>query len=1432
MPTVGYATLQVIPSVRGIGNEIRQQLIGPAGDAGGDAGQAAGDGLKDKLKKGALVAGAAAGALLVAGIAKAIDQANITSKLQAQLGATGKDAARYGKVAGQLYSQGITESFEQGAEVIRSVVNAGLVPPDATNRQLQSIAAQMSDVANTFGTDMSMQTQAVSALMKNKLAPDAKGALDVITVGMQKLGPNAEDLLETFQEYPVQLKKLGLDAKTSLGLFRQGLQGGARDTDIIADAFKEFSIRSIDMSDGSRAAYKSLGLSAKDMERQIGKGGESARKGLDTVLDRLRSMKDPVKREATAVGLFGTQAEDLGTALFALDPSKATDAFGKVSGAAEGLGKTLHSGPSHEIEVFTRGLEQAFVGVIGGQVLPILATVGSWINSNVLPPLSAMTTVVGATLVPVLSALWTAGSEVVGWLQDMGTWLIPIGILVAGFTLAVIAQGVSVGITSGVFAVYRGVILAWTAVQRGATLAQLAFNAVMNANPVILVITALLALGAALVVAYQKSETFRRIVQTAWRGIQTAAQIAWTMVLQPVFAAIVTAATAVGDAAVWLWQTILQPVFAAIGLAARILFAIVVTAVLTPIVLAFQIVSAAAVALWTYGIQPAFQAIAGLAVWLWQTILQPVVGFVVGAIQGLGVIAMWLWQKIFQPVFQGIGGLAVIWWDGMKVIFGAVRDFITGPLAGTFQWLWHKVIEPVWKGISAAISLAWETGIKPVFDLVSAGVDVVRQAFRTAVDAIGTIWKEIEEKTKVPVQFVVDTVYNNGIRKVWNTVAGFVGLDKLDEVKLASGGRTSGGVPGKDSIPALMMADEFVVKRSSARSVGFGALDYINRTGQLPPAPQRFADGGIVGTATDYLTNPGKAWNKATGWIREKIKEIGSSKWASALAKIPLKMLSGLKGKIGDAVTGLFTRDAKGLEKLVGNVAFGGSGVSRWAPIVLQALRLVGQPAELLPVVLRRMNQESGGNPRAINNWDVNAKNGDPSRGLMQTIGSTFNAYAGKLRGRGIYDPLANIYASLRYALARYHSISSAFNRAGGYASGGRPRAGELAWVGERGPELIRFGGGDTEVFDHRTSLGMASDLGSLRGFAKGTSKAKARAAAKAAARAREKARSEVPGDLRGFSAALDGSLSDIAKAAADLTKDLKAAGGAGKALAASSSKTAAKLQALGKRRDSVDSRLEAAKSAAADQKKSAADFIGLGSQTGAASIGELITGLKGKQTEAATFEGQIAKLSKRGLNQDLIRQLVEQGPGGPLIGMVSRTSKGQLGQLNQLAKSGAKLSTSYGNTMADAMFDAGSQAGKGFLTGLRAQEKELQKAMDKLGGQLVSAIKKRLKIKSPSRVTTAIGAQTGQGVAVGLDSTASRVAAAASRVADAAVPAPAPASVGGSAAATSSGIASGTRLRLVVGNREFDAYVEDIADGRVAAGFTRARRRVGAGSS
>ena len=77
---------------------------------------------------------------------------------------------------------------------------------------------------------------------------------------------------------------------------------------------------------------------------------------------------------------------------------------------------------------------------------------------------------------------------------------------------------------------------------------------------------------------------------------------------------------------------------------------------------------------------------------------------------------------------------------------------------------------------------------------------------------------------------------------------------------------------------------------------------------------------------------------------------------------------------------------------------------------------------------------ESGGNPRAINLTDSNARRGTPSQGLMQTIPTTFRHYvAPEVAGRPITDPVANITAGVNYMVTNYG--------VGTLAAGGRSNA-------------------------------------------------------------------------------------------------------------------------------------------------------------------------------------------------------------------------------------------------------------------------------------------------------------------------------------------------------------------------------------------------------
>ncbi|MEV7212079.1 phage tail tape measure protein [Kitasatospora cineracea] len=425
MPNVGYASLQIIPSVRGIGAEIREQIGAPIAAAG----DAAGEGFAKRMLKGmsvaALAGAAGVGALIAKGVTGAMEQEQIAGKLGAQLGATGPEAARYGKIAGGLYASAVTDDIEGAADAIRATMSAGLLPPQATNDQIASIATQVHDLSDTFELDLGQAANAVGQIMKTGLAPDAQSALDTITRGLQVMGPRADDLGDTFNEYSVIFQRLGLSAQAATGLLSQGMKAGARDTDVVADALKEFTLEGVQGSQKIVDGFKAIGLNSDQMVKMISSGGGQATQALQMTLDRLRAMEDPVKRDAAATSLFGTKSEDLQKSLLALDPSTAVAALGDVAGAAGRMGDSLRDNASTRIEEFKRGIEQGLTNVVGGALLPVLergasalagrfgpalSTAASWAKNEALPAVASFARTVADDLVPALSsgASWLA----------------------------------------------------------------------------------------------------------------------------------------------------------------------------------------------------------------------------------------------------------------------------------------------------------------------------------------------------------------------------------------------------------------------------------------------------------------------------------------------------------------------------------------------------------------------------------------------------------------------------------------------------------------------------------------------------------------------------------------------------------------------------------------------------------------------------------------------------------------------------------------------------------------------------------------------------------------------------------------------------------------------------------------------------------------
>lgn len=332
----------------------------------------------DKLKEVAGVAAAGAAAALGKGFVDSLQIDAGRAKLAAQLGLTGKDAEAAGRMAGEIYGANFGESTEQVNEALRIVRQQFQTLGNTAPGDIKKTTEAALTLSTVFGVDVAESARAAGQLVRTGLVANSKEAFDTLAKGFQS-GLNAsDDFIETMNEYGGQFQKLGLSGKDALNLISQGLKAGARDTDYVADAFKEFSIRAIDGTSKTVDGFESLGLSAEKTAAAIASGGPAARTATQQVLDGLRAIDDPIERERIGVELFGTKWEDLGQQVFQ-SLSLTKDSIGSTSGAIDQMTNTIGSTGSAKVEKFTRAVEQTLQrgaqmpGVIGAAAASVTA---------------------------------------------------------------------------------------------------------------------------------------------------------------------------------------------------------------------------------------------------------------------------------------------------------------------------------------------------------------------------------------------------------------------------------------------------------------------------------------------------------------------------------------------------------------------------------------------------------------------------------------------------------------------------------------------------------------------------------------------------------------------------------------------------------------------------------------------------------------------------------------------------------------------------------------------------------------------------------------------------------------------------------------------------------------------------------------------------
>ncbi|QFQ31622.2 transglycosylase SLT domain-containing protein [Janibacter melonis] len=668
------------------------------------------------------------------------------------------------------------------------------------------------------------------------------------------------------------------------------------------------------------------------------------------------------------------------------------------------------------------------------------------------------------------------------------------------------------------------------------TVAQRALNAVMNMSPIGKVILAITALVAGLVLLYKKNATFRNFINKLWASIKVAVGrvVAWFR--NTALPWMRDALTKIGAAASRLWTNHIRPAFSKIKSIAASVFGWIRSTGLPWVRTAIGAIGKVVSWLWTNVYKRYFTFILNRVKSVFGWIKNTGVPAVRGAFQVIGDKASWLWKKAksaFDNMRTGIGKVKDAFKtakDGIGRIWSGLTSTISRPIGIALGWIENNFLSKVRSVLNAigAGDLAKKIptlgsnpnggkGGKGRYD--AGGFYTGGRPGGRARGGIlpGYTPMHRGDDQLTPMRSGEGVLVSEGLRD-HHSRSMFLAANEAAKrgvpfAKFMGGGYASGGIvalgkrlqgmgyhvsehpafggvaPGAHSATGWhykagaldVNADPFNSKFSNEMA----ALDKLN-------AMLRRDGWNTIWRAANHFDHlhvdigngqggglPGGGG--ILGGLAGKVIDQGKSALNALLSKAPGDFWTQAGVGAMRKITGVIAEKARSMfgSSDTGDMPGGapGGGVDRWRTTVRKALFMTGQSPLLVGTVLRRMMQESGGNPRAINNWDINAKRGDPSKGLMQVIGSTFRAYAMKGYDRDIYDPLSNILASFRYAIATYGSLSNAYNRAGGYARGTRSAASGPAWVGERGPELLWFRGGE-RVMPHRQSMRLAASDG------------------------------------------------------------------------------------------------------------------------------------------------------------------------------------------------------------------------------------------------------------------------------------------------------------------------------------------------------------------
>ena len=742
----------ITPSLRGAAGTIQKELGGvDVARVGNNLGQSLGSRISSAVgtvvKTGALAVGATLAAGMGTALVKGFGRLNAIDTARAKLTGLGNDAATVQKVMENALAsvRGTAFGLGDAATVAAQLVAAQIKPGE----QLQGVLKSVANAAAAAGTDLNDMGSIYA-----KVASLGKAQNDVLQQVADRGIPIYQSLAAQMGVTTDEVFKMASAGEIGFAEFESAMTSAAGTVadelgNTVGGAWSNFIASLGRIGAGLLGgvfpqiapSIKGITSALEPLERLAGTVGASVGSVLAPAMERVAAViKGDVK-----VGWITEVTGGIRAMVGAFKSGEQDITSGGFAGVLEGLGVAARAVVDSGILAFATPF--AMVMSVLRDSLPLVASALADVATNISVALAGalpgVVQALGAFATVLIAAIAPAVPAVASLVQILGDGLAAV-LSFIGPAVGPIAAGVLAAVVA--FKLWTGAITAWKTVTAAAAAVQAAFNLVMAANPIMMIVMAIAALVAGLVYFFTQTElgkeiwaNFTQFLGEAWNNIVNVATTVFTALgefFSGVWNAIVTAVTTAWNAIV----AFLQPVFDFIGA--------IISTYIEVWKNIFMVFAAVLIVIW--------QAISGVVMTVWNAIVEfltPIIDGIVSFITTtFDAIATW-WTGVWNGISSFFAGI----WDGIvsfvTAVIVRVALAIRGPVMALASW-WTGV----WNGISSFFSGIWNGMVGAVSGAVGSIGDFVGGIFDTVMGALSGVGTWLLDSGKALIQGFIDGI--------------------------------------------------------------------------------------------------------------------------------------------------------------------------------------------------------------------------------------------------------------------------------------------------------------------------------------------------------------------------------------------------------------------------------------------------------------------------------------------------------------------------------------------------------------------------------------------------------------------------------------------------------------------------------------------------